>query len=408
MSGETPNSHEVIIVGAGPAGSALAYFLASEGRDVLLIDKADFPRDKTCGDGLTPRALGVLRTMGALEAVAAAGRRINGLHFYAPDGTRVVSSIPRWGDLPAFLVVLPRYQLDHLLLQHAQRAGAHFKPRVEAVDVLRDGVRVTGVAVRTAAGPAELRARCVVAATGAAVGLLERAQLLSSPPQFGRAARGYYEGVGQLEDAIEFHLEGAALPGYAWVFPTTATAANVGAAYFVIQGRKPPRSTPRQVLDEFVAQPAMAGRLAGARVAGAIKGYPLRFDFPTARLALPGLLFIGEAAGLVNPLTGEGIDYALESAESAAEQLLKALREDSTPEQASEAHTRALRARFQRTFVAISKVRDFYLHPWLLNRAAQTANHHEDFCRTLIQVCLGNIEPTHGLSPKMIWQMAVG
>jgi flavin-dependent dehydrogenase len=248
----------------------------------------------------------------------------------------------------------------------------------------------------------------VVLATGASVGLLERAKLLAEPPQFGRAARCYYEGVGHLEDAIEFHLEGAALPGYAWVFPTSESAANVGAAYFVIKGRKPPRSTPRQVLDEFVANPVMAGRLANAHVHGAIKGYPLRFDFPTACLALPGLLFIGEAAGLVNPLTGEGIDYALESAEAAAAELLEALRSGRPPAEAAEAHTRALRARFQRTFLATSMLRDVYLRPWLLNRAARTANHHDDFCRTLVQVCLGNLNPAKGLSPKMILQIALG
>jgi menaquinone-9 beta-reductase len=264
------------------------------------------------------------------------------------------------------------------------------------------------VAARTPAGPAELKARYVVAATGAAVGLLERAQVLAAPPQFGRAARGYYEGVERLEDAVEFHMEGAALPGYAWVFPTSATAANVGAAYFVIKGRKPPRSTPRQVLDEFVANPIMAGRLASAQVQGAIKGYPLRFDFPTARLALPGLLLIGEAAGLVNPLTGEGIDYALESAEAAAEHLLEALRGNPTPEQAAEAHTQALRARFQRTFLAITLVRDIYVRPWLINRVTRTANRHDDFCRTLVQVCLGNISPTQSLTAKMIMQLALG
>ena len=206
MTGQKAAQHEVIIVGAGPAGSALAYFLAREGRDVLLIDKAGFPRDKTCGDGLTPRALGVLRTMGLLEAVAAAGRRINGLHFYAADGTRLVSSIPPWGDLPEFLVVLPRFQLDHLILQHAQRAGAQFKPHVEAIDVLRDGEAITGVAVRTPAGPAELRARYVVLATGAAVGLQERAQLLAgalsrtggTPRPRGRARPGHRRSMARV------------------------------------------------------------------------------------------------------------------------------------------------------------------------------------------------------------------
>ncbi len=402
------DQHDIVIVGAGPAGSALAYFLAREGRDVLLIDKADFPRDKTCGDGLTPRALSVLRRMGLLDQVAAAGCRINGLHFYAPDGTRVVSPIPAFGDFPNFLVVLPRFQLDHLLLQHALQAGAQFRPQVEAIDVVRQGEQIAGVTVRSASGPAELRARYVVLATGASVGLLERAHLLAATPQFGRAARGYYDGVGALTDAIEFHLEGAALPGYAWVFPTSATTANVGAAYFVIQGRQPPRSSPRQVLDEFVANPLMAGRLAQAHVNGSIKGYPLRFDFPATQVAFPGLMMVGEAAGLVNPLTGEGIDYALESAEAVAETLLETLRRNPPATEAAAAHTRVLRQRFQRTFVTIARVRDLYLRPWLLNRAAQAANHHDEFRHTLVQVCLGNIDPAHGLTPKTLLQLALG
>ena len=408
ISGHSSDQHEVIIVGAGPAGSALAYFLAREGLDVVLIDKSDFPRDKTCGDGLTPRALSVLRQMGLLDQVAAAGCRINGLHFYAPDGTRVVSPIPAFGEFPTFLVVLPRLQLDHLILQHAVKAGAKFRPQVEAVDVLWQGEQVTGVAVRSEGGPQELRARYVILATGASIGLLERARLLAAPPQFGRAARGYYEGVSRLDDAIEFHLEGAALPGYAWVFPTSATAANVGAAYFVVKGRQAPRNSPRQVLDEFVANPLMADRLTNAHVAGSIKGYPLRFDFPTTQVAFPGLMLIGESAGLVNPLTGEGIDYALESAAATAETLLEALRHGHTAAQAAAAHTRVLRQRFQRTFVTITRVRDLYLRPWLLNRAARAANQHDEFCRILVQVCLGNIDPAQGLTLNMLLQLALG
>jgi geranylgeranyl reductase family protein len=399
---------EVVIVGAGPAGSALAYFLARAGREVLLLDKAEFPRDKTCGDGLTPRALGVLRHMGLLETITAAGRRIGGLRFYAPDGRLVDSPIPAWGDLPTHLVVLPRMRLDHLILEHARQAGARYREKVEVTNVAREGGRVVGVEAQTPNGPEVMRARYVVVATGAGVGLLERAQLLERPPQFGRAVRGYYDGVGQLTDAIEFHMHSVTLPGYAWVFPTSGTAANIGVGDFTPKAQQRGRPTPRQALDAFMVNPLVAERMAGARVVGAIKGYPLRFDFPTARLAYPGLMLIGEAAGLVNPLTGEGIDYALESAEAAAEGLIDALREGHSDERAAEAHTRALRQRFQRTFVTIVRVRDVYLRPWLLNRAARAANRYDDFCRTLVLICLGNVDPVLGLTPKMLWQLAWG
>ncbi len=396
---------DVLIVGAGPAGSGLAYFLAKQGRDVLLIDKSDFPRDKTCGDGLTPRALGVLRTMGVLDEVAAAGQRINGVHIYALGGRRIEAPIPPWHDLPAYALVVPRYRLDDLLRRQAVTAGAEFRPHVEATDVLREGNLITGVQAKTPGGPRTFRACQTVLATGAAVGLLERAQLLPVAPRFGRAARAYYEGVGELTDCIEFHLDSIPLPGYGWVFPTSPTAANVGVGYYVPPGQKPRRSSPRLVLDEFVGYPNMARRLAQARAEGPSKGYPLRFDFPTAKLAFPGLLLVGEAVGLVNPLTGEGIDYALESAEVASAVLDEA--RGQTPAQAAHAYVRAMHSRFLKAFVSITRMRDVYFKPWLFNRAAGAALRYDDFRETFVQICLGNVSPAQGLSPRMLLQMAL-
>jgi flavin-dependent dehydrogenase len=283
-----------------------------------------------------------------------------------------------------------------------------FRPQADVTDVLREGDLIVGVRANTPDGPTEFRARHTVVATGASVGLLERARLLPTSPLFGRAARAYYEGVGELSDHIEFHLETVPLPGYGWVFPTSPTAANVGAGYFVGAGKPPMRNSPRQVFDAFIANPVMAGRLRAARVNGPVKGYPLRFDFPTARLAFPGLLLVGEAAGMVNPLTGEGIDYALESAQVGAEVLNHALQHGLTPAQTAPVFSRAIRDRFLRTFLTICRVRDFYFRAWLLNRAARAALRHADFRFTLIQVCLGNIDPARSFSPRSLWQLALG
>src|SRR5574341_1557792 len=178
--------------------------------------------------------------------------------------------------------------------------------------MLREGDRYVGVRAATPDGFKELRAPLTVLATGASVGLLERADLLAAPPAFGRAARTYYEGMRGLSDTVEFHFDSVPLPGYGWVFPISPTAANVGAGYFVRAGKPPMRNSPRQVMDQFIANPYVANMLDGARPAAPPKGYPLRFDFPTARTAFPGLALAGEACGLVNPLTGEGIDYRSE------------------------------------------------------------------------------------------------
>ena len=115
---------DVLLVGDGPAGSGLAHFLAKQGRAVLLIDQADYPCDKTCGDGPTPRALRVLRTMGVLDEVAAAGQHINGVHIYELGGRRIEAPITPWHDLPAYTLVVPRYRLDDWLRRKAVAAGA--------------------------------------------------------------------------------------------------------------------------------------------------------------------------------------------------------------------------------------------------------------------------------------------
>ena len=402
---------DVIIVGAGPAGSALAYFLAAQGIDVLLLDKSDFPRDKTCGDGLSPRAVRVLRAMGLLDALLAAGFRINRALIFAPNGRGLSASVPPYGDLPEYSLVLPRYQLDNLIRERAVAAGADFRAHVAVTDVLRapnGSGEIVGVRATTSNGPVELRARATVLATGASVAVLERAQLLQASPAFGRAARTYYEGMRGLSDAIEFHYDSVPLPGYGWVFPISPTAANVGAGYFVGPGQKPMRRSPRQAFDEFIANPYVARMLDGAHLTAPIKGYPLRIDFPTARVAFPGLLLVGEACGLVNPLTGEGIDYGLESAEVAAEVLAHALRAGEAPERTMQKYSQALRGRFLRAFVHIIRLREVYLRPWVMNRFVAAADRNEELQRLLIHIALGNIDPAKGLAPKTLLQVALG
>lgn len=400
----TPIHSDVVVVGAGPAGSALAYFLAGAGRSVRLLDKAAFPRDKTCGDGLSPRALRVLKQIGALDDVLAAGFRITQLKLFAPDGGWFASPIPAQDGLADFAVVLPRFQSDDLIRRRALAAGAAFH-HVGVSDVVRDAAgRVAGVR----AGADEFRAPVTVLATGAATALLERAGLAPARPALGRAARTYFEGLRGLAEAVEFHFDSVPLPGYGWVFPTSPTSANVGAGYFVRAGGRPPHASPRQTYDEFVASPHVAGVLAGARPAAPVKGFPLRIDFPAARLAAPGVFLVGEACGLVNPLTGEGVDYALESAEVAAEVILNVLRAGQPPERAAAEHTRALRARFLRGFVNIGLVRDLYFQPWVLNRFVRVAGRDEALKLRLVNIALGNADPLSALTPGTLWRVLRG
>jgi geranylgeranyl reductase family protein len=398
---------DVLVVGAGPAGSALAYHLASRGHHVLLLDKSDFPRDKTCGDCLSPRALRALKRMGLLETFEAACFRVNHALVFPPSGPSLLTPIPSSADTPGYALVLPRPQLDDLLRRCAVGAGAVFRSGLHVTDVVWSGGLVTGVRATSPDGPVELRARLVVLATGASTTLPQRAGLLPRPAAFARAARTYYEGMGGLSDALEIHLHSVLLPGYGWVFPISPTAANVGAGNYVPSGRRPPVS-PRQTLDAFLASDALAGRLAGAQSTGPVRAYPLRLDFPTARTARPGLALVGEACGLVNPLTGEGIDYALESAEVAADVLGDGLRRGASPEGLAARYSRALRDRFLRSFVSYERVRVLFGRRWMLNHLIAAASRNEELRVLFVQVALGNVNPYAMFSPRTLLRVALG
>src|SRR5439155_4138017 len=138
--------HDIVIVGAGPGGSSAAHYLAKRGLDVLLLDKADFPRDKTCGDGLTPRALAVLDDMGILGELLRAGWRINGLEIVAPRGHSVGATIPQSAARPGYALVVPRLILDNIIRERALASGAAFQSpvRVTGITPESQGVVVTG------------------------------------------------------------------------------------------------------------------------------------------------------------------------------------------------------------------------------------------------------------------------
>lgn len=384
---------DVIVVGAGPAGSSTAYFLAQAGHHVLLLDRADFPRDKTCGDGLSPRALRVLGLMGAREEVEAEGMRIDTLRLFSPDGESVSAPIVRQDNVPTQAQVLPRVKLDDIIRRAAIRGGAEFR-RGAVTDLRHEAGEFSGVSLDGGA----LQARAVVVATGASNGLLERAGF-SRQGDLGRAARAYFEDLQPLPHEVEFHFDSVPLPGYGWIFPTSTTSANIGAGYFVKAGRKPFEASPQHTMRSFLENPYVARMIGESAPTTAPKGYPLRTDFLTARVAAPRLYMVGESAGLVNPLTGEGIDFALESGELAAGLIADDLRAGRTPAEAAAAFTRGMRRQFGALFAGIGRVRDLYLQPWVLNRFVRAAQRHDDLKLLLLQIALGNTDPMRALRP---------
>lgn len=413
MNGPVRAEQDVIVVGAGPAGSAAAYALASRGVRVLLLDKAVFPREKVCGDGLTPRAVAAVDEMGLLDRLLPFGRTVDRVVVTAPDGGRVAAIVPppagregaavpgvasgRLGRRPAMLVV-PRIHLDDAVRTRAVEAGASFEGGVDVEDIRRDN---GGVAVRArrAGRRATYAARLAIVATGASLVLPRQLGTLRRPPVMMLAARTYVPATSADAAArIEIRFAGVPLPGYGWIFPVSSSTVNAGVGFY-LRGRGPAPSA-RDVCRRFLGTlEGGDGRGAGERAGAppAIRSYPLRVDFPASRVYTDGVLFAGEAAGLVNPLTGEGIDYALESGRIAADHAAAFLAGgDQSPRgfaAAASAYERALRDRFDRLFAVCRIIRETAARPGLLNRLVGIAGRRDDLTMSLVNLVLGNREP---------------
>jgi menaquinone-9 beta-reductase len=342
---------DVLVVGAGPAGAAAAHHLARHGVDVVAADRSTFPREKVCGDGLTPRGVRAIQNMG-VDATAPGFVRIDGLRVYGPT-VELNLPWPRLESMPDFGVVRTRHDLDHLLVQRAQKAGAMLWEGTDVEGPLVEDGWVVGARVRREDGsPEHVRARFVIASDGAASRFAGKAGVSRDPGRpLGVAARRYYRTPRPQQRYFESWFDiwdkGVILPGYGWIFPVGEDVVNVGAgllnttSYFK-------EISPRRMLDLFVGSLPPDWELTEEHTIGPVLSGPLPMGMNRRPLALPGLLVVGDAGGVVNPFTGEGIAYAIESAELAAELVHDALASN----RPALAHTYplALRQRYGRYF----------------------------------------------------------
>lgn len=319
---------DAIVVGAGPGGSSAAYHLARRGRHVLLLDRARFPRDKSCGDGLTRFTTRQLAEMGVLDDLPEDGPS-RGVRVHMRGRGHRDFLYPDDPGQAGYGRVVPRMILDHAICARAHEAGAELWEETLASGlVLDDDGAVVGVRVRRNGGERELRAPVVIAADGASSRLGRQAGLVVTPPDgMGYAIRGYYEGIDGLTELLEIYMplldptDRYLLPSYGWVFPTGPRSANIGIGLV----RRERDANVREMMERFLGELRLDPRFRHATPLGEWRGAPLRFDFLPERCAAPGLLLVGDAAGLISPFTGEGIGYALTSGRLAAETVDAAL-----------------------------------------------------------------------------------
>jgi menaquinone-9 beta-reductase len=320
---------DVLIIGAGPAGATAAYYLARAGVNVWLLDKEVFPRDKVCGDFVGPVGLLELSYMGVTrDADFLKSNKINFASLFLNAQEIVAAPIPAITDLPPYGRVIPRKQLDQWIVNAACAAGARLMEActLKQVELRQHAVVAT---VEQSKKSAQFRARLLIAADGSN-SMVARSLRGYAPPDHDRivAVRAYYENVDGPSDRADLYFSAASFPGYCWLFPTGEGMANVGvgvAAQTIPDGKFALKSLLQRLID---SDQALAQRLRHSRMIGKISGWPLTTYDHRLPIVWDRVMLTGDAAGLINPLNGEGIQYALLSGRWAAYYAYWGLRQD--------------------------------------------------------------------------------
>ena len=318
----------VLVIGGGPAGSAAAYWLARDGHQVTLVEKKEYPRDKTCGDGLTPRAILQLQDIG-FDFDVTGFHKITGLRSYAGDDLMIEMPWPEHSRFPNWGGVIRRRDLDEQVARLAEKEGVTILEKTTATPVIEEGL-LTSVSLSNGSGSETATPDLTIIADGSMNRFgrdLGTARRKDYP--MGMAARGYYSSPRSEDPFLESQLDlrdssGATMPGYGWVFPLGDGTINVGVGLLSTFKRWKQVNTTK-MMNDYVATAPDHWQLSPESQLTKPLGGKLTMSFSKSPLVGANWITVGDAAGAINPWNGEGISYAYETGRIAAEYVGKAV-----------------------------------------------------------------------------------
>ena len=358
---------DVIVVGAGPAGATTATILAQKGYDVLLLDRENFPRDKTCGDAVPAGAIEAMTRLGMGDKIQKAEERgefypLDKIRIYSPNGTMLQTRL-KVGKEGGRSYVVPRMYFDAVIQQHAIESGADFKQALVKEPLVENG-RVVGVQAQLNGHVKEIRSKVVVGADGvtSAIARVLRPKMKQHVDAHRAVAlRAYIHDIDENPHEVEFYLYDEILPGYAWIFPAGKNVANIGLGMRLDIFRKDKYNL-KKMLQYFLEMPQIKSRLKRGGELDGIKIWQLNFGSQKQlQHAYDGALLVGDAAGFINPLTGGGIHNGMISARLAGQTIDEALKKGNTSRHELEIYE-------QRCHEAMwsSMRRSYFIQQWVL------------------------------------------
>jgi len=401
---------DVIVVGAGPGGSTTAYHLAQSGLEVILLEKTAFPREKVCGDGLTPRAVRQIIRLGIDPTSDPAWRQNHGLRIMG-GGMRLQIQWPELAEFPSYGLVRTRLDFDDILARQAQKAGALLREETTVLGPALDERtgRVVGVTARAAGSREEVvyRAPLVVAADGNSSRLATSLGVHKREDRpMGVAVRTYFTSPRHEDDWLESWLElwqqrpdggRNLLPGYGWIFGVGDGTSNVGLGILNTSSAFG-KTDYKQLLRDWLAGVPPEWGFVPENQVGQIRGAALPMGFNRQPHYDRGMLLVGDSGGMVNPCNGEGIAYAMEAGELAADVIVQALARsrDVDHELALTAYPRVLKDVYGGYYTVGRVFVKLIGNPQIMRLATRYGLPHPTLMRFTLKLLANLTEPTGG------------